>query len=244
MGRFELDLHVHTLASGHAFSTISESIEVARKKGLKGIAFLEHGPALPGGAHPYYFSNLRVLPREINGVRVFFGAETNIVNDEGRLDLEDNILSELDLVGVALHPRCGYENQGPVKNTEVLLKALDNPYVDMIVHPANQAFPLEIKPVLEAAKEKRVIIEVNNSSLLPTTTRQGAKELTREFAWRCFEEGVMVAFNSDAHYAGLIGEVEEACKLIEEKDIPTELIINSRLEHFLSFLKEKGKARK
>ncbi len=243
MGRFELDLHVHTLASGHAFSTISESIKVAQKKGLKGIAFLEHGPALPGGAHPYYFSNLKVLPREINGVQVFFGAETNIVDDNGRLDLEDTILSELDFVGVAFHPRCGYENQGAVKNTEVLLKALENPYVDMVVHPANRAFPLEIDPIVEAAKEKRVIVEINNNSLLPITTRQGARELTIEFALKCFEEHVLVALNSDAHYADLIGKVDEAYELIKEKNVLPELIVNSRLEVFLSYLQEKKKGK-
>lgn len=241
MSRFELDLHVHTLASGHAFSTIAESVEVAREKGLKGIALLEHGPALPGGAHSYYFSNLKVLPREIKGVRVFFGAEVNIVDDKGRLDLEDNILSELDLVGVAFHPRCGYENQGTVKNTETLLKVFNNPFVDMVVHPANQAFPLEIEPVLEAAKEKKIIIEINNSSLLPTTTRQGAKELTLEFALKCLEKQVLIALNSDAHYAALIGEVEEAYNLIKNKKILPELIINSRLELFLSYLKGKRK---
>ncbi len=244
MRRFELDLHVHTLASGHAFSTIIESVEAARKKGLKGIAFLEHGPALPGGAHSYYFSNLRVLPREINGIRIFSGAEANIIDDKGRLDLEDSVLSELDLVGVAFHPRCGYENQGAAKNTETLLKALTNPYVDMVVHPANQAFPLEIEPVLEAAKERRIIIEINNSSLLPTTTRKGAKELTLEFALKCFEKQVLTALNSDAHYADLIGEVEEAYSLIKEKNISTELIVNSHLEIFLSYLRKKGKEKR
>ncbi len=241
MRRFELDLHVHTLASGHAFSTILESVRVAKDKGLKGIAFLEHGPALPGGAHPYYFSNLRVLPREIEGVQSFFGVEANIVNEKGELDLEDAILSELDLVAVALHPRCGYENQGIKKNTEVVLKALENPYVDMIAHPANQAFPLDIEPIIEAAREKNIIIEVNNSSLLPTTTRQGAKELTRRFALSCLEKKALIALNSDAHYSSLIGEVEEAYALIKGQDFPSELIINSRLEFFLKYLKTKGK---
>lgn len=241
MRRFELDLHIHTLASGHAFSTIFESAKVAKEKGLKGVAFLEHGPALPGGAHPYYFSNLRVLPREINGVYAFFGVEANITGINGELDLEDSILLELDLVAIAFHPHCGYENQGAVKNTQVLLKAMENPYVDMIAHPANQAFPLEIDPVIEAAKERKIIIEVNNSSLLPTATRYGAKDLTRELALKCLEKKALIAVNSDAHYSSLIGDVGEAYSLIEEKNVSSELIINSKLELFLNYLKAKGK---
>ncbi len=104
---FIADLHVHTLASGHAFSTPLEIASVAREKGLELVAILDHGPALPGGAHPYYFSNLIALPRRIEGVLFLRGVEANITSQKGELDLSEAILSQIDLVGVEFHPNGG-----------------------------------------------------------------------------------------------------------------------------------------
>ena len=68
--KIEADLHTHSVASGHAYSTISELALAAAERGLKMIAITDHGPAIPGGPHLYHFSNLKVLPEYLHGVRL------------------------------------------------------------------------------------------------------------------------------------------------------------------------------
>ena len=60
--RLLADLHTHTLASGHAYSTLTENAQAARLKGLELIAITDHGPTVPQGAHPWYFWNLKAAP--------------------------------------------------------------------------------------------------------------------------------------------------------------------------------------
>jgi putative hydrolase len=234
-----VDLHVHTIASGHAFSSVLEVIKVASSKGLQGVGIMDHGPALPGGAHLYYFSNLIALPREVEGVYLFRGAEANIVSEKGDLDIPDEILESLDMVTVAFHPHCGYENGGKKRNTEVLLKALQKPYVHLIAHPDNLAFPIEIEPVIEAAKEKEVLIEFNNGSIASNTARKGNIDLNKEYAEKFAQDEVVVAVNSDAHFASSVGDCDEALSVLDLVNFPRELIVNTSLKKVFSFLKKR-----
>ncbi|GFP38274.1 putative hydrolase, partial [Candidatus Hakubella thermalkaliphila] len=96
--RILADLHVHTLASGHAYSTIEEIAAAAAAKQLEVVAITDHGPAMPGGPHEYYFGNLWVLPAEVGGVTILRGAEVNILEEHGRLDLPEVLLKQLDIV--------------------------------------------------------------------------------------------------------------------------------------------------
>ena len=58
------DTHAHTLASGHAYSTIKEMAAAAKAKGLKALALTEHAPEMPGTCGLFYFQNLDVVPRD------------------------------------------------------------------------------------------------------------------------------------------------------------------------------------
>ena len=104
--RILMDLHTHTVASGHAYSTIMENAKAAAEKGLEGIAMTDHGPAMPGGAHLYHFWNLTALPQQIAGVRVLRGVEANIIDSRGGLDVPADILDRLDIVLAGLHGGC------------------------------------------------------------------------------------------------------------------------------------------
>lgn len=85
--KFEADTHSHTLASGHAYSTIKEMAAAAQSKGLKALALTEHAPEMPGTCGLFYFLNLDVVPRECCGIRLLMGAEVNIMDETGRIDL-------------------------------------------------------------------------------------------------------------------------------------------------------------
>ena len=65
-----IDMHTHTVASGHAYSTIHENVQFAKKHGIKILGMSDHGPDMLGGPQLYFFNNLTVAPVEIDGVRV------------------------------------------------------------------------------------------------------------------------------------------------------------------------------
>ncbi|RJQ32117.1 MAG: PHP domain-containing protein [Actinobacteria bacterium] len=230
------DLHVHTVASGHAFSTVNEIAKAAFIRKLKMVAITDHGPALPGGAHPYHFWNLRILPQEIQGVRILKGAEANIINSKAELDLEDELLDILDVVLATFHSHCGYESRSAKENTEVMIKTISHKSVNIVGHPGNPLFPIDYMELAKAAKDLGVAIEFNNSSYLPSTSRHGAYDLDLKLAEAVLEVGNEIVVNSDAHLASGVGSFEAALALIDKVGIDKEKIINISLDRLTSFL--------
>ena len=82
-----LDLHTHTLVSGHAYCSLREMAKAASKKGLEVLGITEHAPAMPGTCHKYYFENLKIVPREMYGIQLLLGSEVNILDAQGTVDL-------------------------------------------------------------------------------------------------------------------------------------------------------------
>ena len=70
-----IDTHSHTLASGHAYSTIREMAKAASEKGLIALAITEHAPTMPESCGNFYFSNLKVVPQMMYGVNLLLGVE-------------------------------------------------------------------------------------------------------------------------------------------------------------------------
>lgn len=65
-----LDLHTHTVASGHAYCSLREMARAASDKGLELLGITEHAPMMPGTCHEFYFNNLKVVPRELYGIQL------------------------------------------------------------------------------------------------------------------------------------------------------------------------------
>ncbi len=101
-----LDVHTHTVASGHAFSTLQEMVRTAADKGLQILGITEHTGGIPGTCSPIYFRNLPVVPRLMYGVELLLGAEINIVDYEGSFDLEEEYFKFLDIRIAGLHSLC------------------------------------------------------------------------------------------------------------------------------------------
>ena len=104
--KFVLDTHTHTLASGHSYSTIREMAHTANERGLKLLGITEHAPKMPGSCHEFYFQNLKVVDRQMCGVELLLGAELNIMDPDGTVDLPDTILRKLDITIASLHLPC------------------------------------------------------------------------------------------------------------------------------------------
>lgn len=216
------DLHIHTVASGHAYSSLEEVCAAAARKKLQIVAVTDHGPSMPGGTHSYYFGNMGVLPRSVKGVTVYSGIEANIISAEGEIDLKPAYLKQLDLVWAGLHVPC-FKPGNRKQNTAALLKTLENPYVDGIVHPGNPDFEIDAeKVVLKALKEQK-LIEINNSSLF---VRPGSRKNCLEIASLVSRHGGMVAVNSDAHFSDDVGRVDAALELLKDAGFLPEQVIN------------------
>lgn len=230
-----IDIHTHTIASGHAYNTLEEMIQAGLSKNLKIMGITEHAPAMPGTCHEFYFSNFRLVPRERNGMRLMLGVEANIMDAQGTLDLRERHLKNMDVVIASLHVAC--RKPGTLEeNTEAVINAIKNPYVNIIGHPDDSRFPLDYEQVVQAAKENHVLLEVNNSSLSPDSYRPGAKENYKRMLELCKQYSVPVIMGSDAHYRDFVGEHGNAIALFEELAFPEELVVNTDVEKFLSFV--------
>lgn len=237
MGEFQdvLDVHTHTLVSGHAYNTIWEMAQCAADMGLELLGITEHAPQMPGSCHEFYFSNLKVVPREIAGIRVLLGVELNIMDYEGRVDLSRELLSQMDLVIASLHIPCC--KPGTAKeNTAAYVNAMQNPYINIIGHPDDGRYPINYEELVKAAKQYRVLLEINNNSLNPNGFRKDTAENDRTILKLCKEYQVPVIMGSDAHVATDIRNHERIFPLLEEVDFPKELVVNRSVKELMKYV--------
>lgn len=229
----QVDLHVHTIASGHAYSTLAENAAAAAARGLRGIGMTDHGPALPGGPHPYHFAALRFVPASLHGVRILRGIEANIVGP-GEIDLPEHLLHQLELVMAGFHEDCGFHGRDAEENTAALVLLMERRKIQVLTHSGNPVFPINAEVVVKKAAETGVAIEINNASF--SLSRSGSVENCRMIAQWCARYGAPVAIGSDAHIAQGIGEFEQALEAAQAGGVRWEQIVNRTLESTLAFL--------
>lgn len=232
--RTVIDLHTHTISSGHAFSTFKENLEEGARRGLLAFGTSDHASGMPGAAHPIFFDNYRVIPEEINGVKVFAGIEADIYDYKGTIDVETPTLKELDYVIASLHSPC-IKSGTAEENTNALIGAMKNPYVKIIGHPDDSRYPLDYDRLVRAAREYKVALELNNSSLRPRSTRLNGRLNARRLLEKCMQYEAMIIMGSDSHICYDVGRFTEACALLDEVGFPEELVINTSVEN-LSFV--------
>ena len=231
-----LDVHTHTVASGHAFSTLQEMVKAAADKGLQILGVTEHTSGIPGTCPDIYFRNLPIVPRVMYGVELLLGAEINIVDYEGSLDLEEKYFRFLDLRIAGLHSLC-YRPGSVEQNTSAVLGAIRNRHVDIISHPGDGTADLYFEPLVLAAKENGVLLEINNSSLNPCRHKEKARANNLEILRLCKRYGQPVILGSDAHISFSIADYHWLYPLLAEVDFPESLILNDKPEVFKSRLK-------
>lgn len=234
-----IDLHTHSLASGHAYSTISEMARFASEKHMTLLGISEHAPAMPGSCNEIYFANMKILPRCMFGVEMMYGVEANIMDYEGKLDLREGILKRLDYVIASMHIPC--VKPGTMEeNTSAMIGAIKNPYVVILGHPDDSRYPIDVEKVVSAAKDNNKIIELNNSSLTPTASRKNARENDVQVLRLCKQYKVPILMGSDAHYHEIVGDFTLAEEMLEQCDFPQELVLNYSLEKLYRYLPKKN----
>lgn len=235
------DLHSHTISSGHAYSTIMEMAKTAADKGLEMIAMTDHGPKMPGAPHLYHFGNLRSVPEEIHGVEILRGVESNILDNEGNIDVPPYFQRNLDIILGGFHYLC-FEPGSVEENTQAAINAMVNSKIDILVHPGNPEFLIDPEKVVKAAKEHNVLIEINNSSLAGGS-RKGSYDNCLAFAKAIAKFNWKVSLGSDSHIALEVGNFNKALNLIEKAGLKEENIINTDINKIKNFLQSRGRER-
>jgi DNA polymerase (family 10) len=233
-GSLKGDLQVHS-ENSDGTATIEEMARGARAFGLDYIALTDHTKslALAGGLDEEELldqaNKIAELNDRLEGFRVLASAEVNIMKD-GSLDIANNVLDKLDIVGAAIHSNFNL----PIEvQTERLIRAAENPSVDILFHPTGRlinkrpGYPVDIEKVVETAKETGTILEID--------AHYDRLDLKDEYVRTAVKKGVKMVIDSDAHhpvhYAYLVFGIGQARRgWATEQDILNTLPVDKLLK--------------
>jgi DNA polymerase (family 10) len=230
------DFHVHSdWSDGH--NTIEEMALAAQSLGYRYLAITDHtaglgiARGLTGEKLEDQIRAIRKLNRKLDKIQILTGIEIDIRSD-GRLDLPDAILSELDVVLASVHSSL---NQSAEKMTNRIIRALENPHVDILAHPTGRLIgdrepsAVNMDAVFNAAKKFKKTIEIN---AMPNRL-----DLRDVHIRRAKEIGIPLAIGSDAHHVDQLGLVRFGVGMArrgwcEPKHIVNTLPLSKLVKHF------------
>ncbi len=192
------DLHAHTKATdGH--NTIEQMAEAAKQRGWEYMAITEHSKRLTV-AHGLdkkrqlkQIEQISQINATLDGITVLKGIEVDILED-GSLDMPDDVLAQLDLVIGAVHSKF---NLSRGKQTERILRAMDQPHFTMLAHPTGrllekrEPYDVDMARVIHQAQQRGCFLELN--------CHPERLDLLDTYCQMAKEQGVLVSINSDAH---------------------------------------------
>lgn len=234
---YPVDLHMHTVASTHAYSTLHDYIAEAKRKGIKLFAITDHGPDMADAPHYWHFVNMRIWPRIVDGVGILRGIEANIKNIDGEIDCSGPMLTSLDFIIAGFHEPV-FAPKDKETHTQAMIAAMASGNVHMISHPGNPKFPVDIPAIAAAAAKYHVALEINNSSFV--SSRVGSEHNCQAIAAAVRDAGGWLALGSDSHTAFTLGEFTECQKILDAVDFPQERILNVTPRRFLNYLESRG----
>lgn len=234
------DLHTHTLCASHAFHTVLEMAAAAGAMGYRALAMTDHAPAMPDAPHAWHFGNFSALPRAIGPVAMLYGAEVNVMDTRGGLDLPDSLLRGMDWVVASIHSPCVPGLLTEREATRLWLGVAENPYVDCIGHSEQQHYKYDYDLVTKAFAKNNKVVEINGNSFF--VRRDGVPNM-RALLRACRENGCRIALDSDAHSIRQMQENMAALiALIEEENFPQELVVNASAAALVAELRRHGRA--
>lgn len=197
-GDLKGDLQVQTdWTDGSA--SIKEMAEAAKAMGLEYILITDHTKslAMTGGSDEKrlrkQMAEIDKIQKQVSGIKILKGAEVNIMKD-GTLDIDDETLAMLDVVGAAVHSNF---NMSEKDMTVRIIRAMENPNVDIIFHPTGRiiqrrdAYKLDMDAILKAAKRTKIVIEIN---AFPDRL-----DIKDEYIRKAVAMGIKLSIDSDAH---------------------------------------------
>ena len=192
------DLHMHTTWSDGA-ATLPRMVEAAADMGYRYVAVTDHSPStgvvtgLNAEALRAQAAEIARVQEDFPGIRILRGCEVDVLPD-GSLDIDDEILSELDVVLASVH---SVFDMTEARMTDRIIRAIENPLVHILCHPTGRKlgrrspYPVDLPEILDAARALNVAVEVNGNPRRLDLDHRGL--------WLCGELGVSVVVSSDAH---------------------------------------------
>ncbi|HEX7406540.1 MAG TPA: DNA polymerase/3'-5' exonuclease PolX [Candidatus Binatia bacterium] len=220
-------------------NTIEEMVEEAQRLGLEYIAITDHTKslAMTGGSDEkklkQQMSAIDKLNKRLHGITVLKGAEVNI-NKDGTLDIADETLAKLDVVGVAVHSHFSLPRE---EMTRRVIRAMENPHADILFHPTGRVLnkrepvDLDIDAVIAAAKRTGTVLEID---AFPDRL-----DLKDEHVRKAVEAGVPLVIDTDAHNVNHLHYLHFGVATARRGWAEKSDVINTKpLKAFLSCLKK------
>ena len=180
-------------------NSIEEMAEAAQEIGLEYIAITDHTKslAMTGGADEKkllkQMAEIDRIQKKFTKIKILKGAEVNILKD-GSLDIKDEVLAKLDVVGIAVH---SHFNLPRSEQTKRIVKAMRNKNADILFHPTGRLiqkrapYDVDVEEIIKAAKETGMALEIDADPY--------RLDLKDEYIRKTIEAGVKLAINTDAH---------------------------------------------
>ncbi len=226
------DLHTHTLVSKHAFGTINEMITTAIDKNLLALAITDHSPYSQDGGTTVYFKSIKYLPKNIHGLTLLPGVEMNIMNYDGKIDLDIETLKNLDF-NIASYHKNIIAPSSIEEHTNGYEKIIKNEYVDCLGHIGNPKYKFNMEYIIKLCKEHNKLIEINSSSPL---SRKGSEPICKEIAQLCKKFELNIVVTSDAHSTYQLGDFRDAINILKSVNFPDDLVLNADYDRLIKYL--------
>jgi putative hydrolase len=236
----KIDLHLHTVASGHAHNTILEYINRAKELKMKIIGISDHGPGNDDTlVSEVYFRTLSRLPKFVNGIRILKGIEADIIDLKGSIDISDSTIKDkLDYVMANMHPGAGYKNASKAKNTQALIRAVESGKINIITHPFwIKHFEIDIEKVSEAACVHNVLLEVDIHYIGKHQLNPDMTDSLTKMIKIVKKNKKKVIVGSDAHNIWEMADDSDLKKIQKKIGLSEEMIINNYPKELFKILK-------
>ena len=233
--RILTDTHSHTVASTHAYSTVQELLQAAKQRDLQAFVVTDHAPPMPDAPHLWHFFNMKVIPRVIDNIAVLRGMEANI--ETGGINLPEQV-KQLDFIIASFHEPV-FAPASRLDNTRAMVAAIESGFCQVIGHPGNPKYPINVDEVILAAKANNVVLEINNSSFVES--RKGSEKHCLHILERIGYHGWKVSVSSDAHISYQLGDFSQSINALETVGLGRERVVNATAQSLLAFLKEHDK---
>ena len=211
----------------------------AKALGYCALAVTDHAPAMPDAPHAWHFGNWSAMPRTIDGVAILYGAEANVMDTKGGLDLSQSQLKAQDWVVASIHSACVPGLLTRREANRLWLAVAENPYVDCIGHSEQENYRYDYDLVTRAFAKNHKVVELNGNSF---NVRKDGIPNMRALLAACLANGCRIAVDSDAHSTYQLQH--GLCALyamLEEMQFPQELIVNATRENLVRELQLHGK---
>lgn len=230
------DLHTHTIASTHAYATITEMVNEASKLELFALAITDHARTMPGAPGPFYFESLAILPKYMNGVRLLRGIEANISDYNGNLDVEESLQQSLDWIVASMHTLTLKGKPSVEKCTNAYLNLAENPHVNVIGHSGSPYYKYDYEKVIPVFAKEGKLVEINDSAF---RYKKDYLNNCVEIANLCKKYKARICVNTDSHFTHTLGRAYDTLEILKDIDFPEELIVNANVSTLKSYLYEK-----